>query len=664
MSDQDVTYDSEVVGGVKCDANPLGLSTNQLEKLGADITREVDYSDMSITDLKARWERLVKLFELDGSVTNLNLVPGISTYPYPLSRQKLDEIRAQVYKSITGFEPYVQMVPFNKAEAEMAAAARVQAALQIVATQDPGPLGFDRALRLCLKLVVNAGVTIMQVWVDEEEGMLRCDAVAAQDFCFYPHEFRHMARAKTIGKKFFQARAEVRSKQKKDFYLHCDIGGADYYDSYAGSSPRERGTSETPPAVPDDDKMKFYQVVRKCHFAEPGSKEDEQSNTSDSGDWHVGDMLIVVHYDTKQVVRVEPFRYKTGRMFFDLRLEEEYGTFWAGNSPGNLLQGLQLAISDLLNTLVQGSYGSAFGEKHITGESAPTKITRQGPGTTHYHPNSEVKIWNTPTTFNPQPVVMSIGALNQTADQISKITPVGTTEALKSDTSATEAAAFFRNKDAGKDEYTTYILPSIAEIFEYIKELMTVHWRVLTKKQGNNFGLRNHNDLKLKGRIVPTGKLSNPGSNLQKAEAAYKLASNPESGYDIGKVADLVMTLLELPVDPDTLKKLGPSAHELTMILQGLLMWAQWKSAQIEAVGQEAGIDPAALAAEEPPEGAVSPEEAQQIIMEIQQRVAKLPSDQGLDASGNAIVADDEAPAPAEGGPPLALIGNTVAQEA
>lgn len=638
--------DEDANASVKSKANPLGLSKNQLEKLGMDVCREIRASDSAITKLKQRWERLVKLFELDGAVTNLNLIPGLATYPYALSRQKLDEIRAQIHKSVTGFDPYVQVIPFVKEEETLAAAQRVVDALQSLATQDTGRLGFDRALRACLKILVNTGVAMMQVWVDPDEGTIKFDCIAPQDFCFYPHEFVDMKRAKTIGKKFWMSAGEVEAKIKSHHYLKCEIGGENNYDSKAGLSENALGTTQSSPTELDDDKIKFYQVVRRCRFASPNSDKEKASEVANAGDYEdEKDYLIVVKFEDQTVVRVEPLRYKTGRMWFDLRLEEDYGTFWPGNSPGNLLQGLQLATSDLLNILVHGAFADAFGEQHVIGESTPVKELRRGPGTTQYHTSSEVKVWQSTQNFNPGPIMLALQALDQKADQLSKVTPIGTTEAMKSDTSAHEAEAFYANKEAAKDEYTTYIMPTIAEIFTYMKELATAHWPLISRKQGD-LGLKNHNDLKVKGRIVPTGKTSNPQTNMQKVQAAMQIATNPASTYSMEKLEDLMMLLLDLPVTPELLKKLGPSAHELTLVLQGLLLWISW----FQQTGGQGEV----------PEGAVTPEQTSQIINEIVQGVAKLPSDRGLDSQGDPIPPPDET----QPAPPIAQIGGGAMPEA
>ncbi len=602
--------DDEIADSPK--ANPLGLSADQLRNLGMDCKREVDESTDSKGNLPQRWDRNTGLYGLDPSLTNLNLVPGMMSYPIPLWRPKADEIINTTHRSLTSYEPYCQLLPYSGKPEDKEKCDRVQKAAQTIIGDDTGRQGFDRSLRMDLQLAVNHGISYITTWA-EADGTIKFDAIDAHDFVFYPHEVIDIKRAQTVGHKLFLLKDEILDTQQSGEYMKVSVGTNDTVGERGGESETYRASGESQPTEAGFDKIKCYQLIRRCRFAVPNSDEDKQSSRANASDDYTvaKDYLIHFAYDTSKVLKVVPWDYKTARGYFEIRLAESYGSHWPSSSPGNVIQGLQLAYSDLINVLIQLGYAASCPETHITGEQAPVRVERSGPGTKHYHTSQDVKVYVVSNQINVAPIMGIVPIIERCANDLLKITPLGTTEPLKSNASGNEAALLAKSKEEGRDQYSTFVVPVMAEIFLFVVEMMTLHFRTVSKRY-EGLGIDDARDLKVKARCIPTSKSNwgSSGSLFQKLGTALQIASDPESGFDKRKVYEQSMLALDLPYDIESLKKLEPSAVELAAIIQGMIGWIQWQTSG----GQG-----------QPPPGVVAPEEALKVVEEIRQGVAGHP---------------------------------------
>lgn len=593
-------------------ANPVGLSANQLYRLGMDCKREVDQSRDDQGTLPERCDRNTGLYNLDPALTNLNMVPGMMSYPIPLWRPKADEIINTVHSALTSYEPYCQLLPYSGKPEDKKKCERVQKAAQTIIGDDTGRQGFDRSLRMCLQLSVNHGISYITTFA-EPDGTIMFDSISLQDFVFYPHEVIDIKRAQTVGHKIWLLKDEILAMQQSGDYMKVGVGTDDTVGPRGGDSETYKATGQSQPTESGFDKIKCYQLIRKCRFATPGSEEDRQGERANASDDYskTKDYLIHFSYDTAKILKVVPWDYKTSRGYFEIRLAESYGSHWPSSSPGNIIQGLQLAYSDLINVLIQLGYAASCPETHVVGEQAPARVERRGPGTRTYHTSPDVKVFAVTNQVNVAPIMGIVPIIERCANDLLKITPLGSTEALKSNASGNEAAMLAQSKQQGHNQYSNFVVPVMGEVFQTIIEMITLHFRPITKRY-DELGLEDARDLKVKARCIPTSK-SNFGSSgtlFQKIGAAAQIAADPESGFDKRKLLEQAMLALDLPFDIESLKKLEPSPMQLAAIIQGMLGWIQWQTSG----GQG-----------NPPPGVVNPEEAKKVIEEVRQGLAGHP---------------------------------------
>jgi hypothetical protein len=555
---------------------PKGLPSfikdeGSLNDLGISVCQEIDHSETSKGSLPLRWDRNEQLYNIDPSATNLNLVEGMASYPIPLWKPKADRIIGTVFKSITGLEPYVQVIPESEETEDMAKAKRLEKALQVLATKEEGRFGFDRAFRQCLKTAVNTGIAILYAH-PTQEGCLYHEPIHPKDFCIYPHELGSIRKAKTVGHRYWKLRSDIDALYEAGEYLTDSVGGADGVGETGGKSEEFGSTVDTPSSNPDDNLIECWQVVRFC----------------DLGDGPQ-DYIICVAKKTQRVLKITKLEYKTSRMYFDVRFDEEYGSFWPASSPGQDIQGLQLIYSDLFNVAIHGGYSAAFPGVAIIGATLNSKVKRWGPGTVWELPaGASVEVVG--NTFNGAFIGPIIDKVEQVADSTSRISRTGEGQNLRAGTTATEASGVLQAQEEGKDQYTTFVAPIVGEIFEFLRELLNLHYPDFFKKHGSSLGLEGLEDVTVAARFLPTGKSSttSPTALLQKLQMALQLASTPTTNLDYQAVEKQVMQALDLPFDVAGLEKKGPNAQEWMQILAGVLS------------------------------GQVSPQEATQILQEAQ----------------------------------------------
>jgi|GEM_PF-6140704 len=528
---------------------------DNLRDLGIAVCMEIEQSETGKGSLPRRWERNEQLYNIDPDATNLNLVEGMVSYPIPLWKPKADRIVGTVFKSITGIEPYVQCVPESEHSQDSERAQRLATALMAVATYDDGRYGFDRAFRQCLKTAVNTGIAVLYVH-PTQEGRIDHEPIHPKDFCIYPHELGDIKKAKTVGHRYWKLRSEIKALFEDGEYLTDDVGGADMVGERGGKSQAFGRTSATPAVEPDDQLIECWQVVRRCDL---GCGEQ--------------DYIICIARKTQMVLKVESLEYKTGRLYFDIRFDDEYGSFWPAGSPGQDVQGIQLIYSDLFNVMIQGGYASAFPGVALIGATLNSKVKRWGPGTVWELP-AGAQVETVGTQFNGQFLVSMVPHIENIADATSRVSRLGTSDDLPASTTATAAAGFLQAQQQGQDDYTAFVAPIVAEIFTFLRELVVLHWEPIKKLHGAALGIQDRSDLTLPVRFVPTGKSANssPNTLLQKLQMAMNLSENPNSVLDYQAVEKQVLQALDLPFDVSGLEKpAGPTARELTAVLAGLL---------------------------------------------------------------------------------------------
>lgn len=514
------------------------------------LRRHVDASTDAVGPLADRWDVAEALYNLDYNEVGLNTIEGLNSYPIPLWTPKADRIIGTVFNGITGIDPYVQVLTDDGTNER---AEGIEKTLQLMAGRGNTRDTFDRAFLQCVRIAVNTNISILYVY-KKEDSKVCFKAVHPKDFVAYPHEMGCLDDMVTVGHRFYKTRAWIEAKQLAGDFYDAELGAADSkIGDEAGRGSAFAMIQDTEGVEQKDDMIRLYQILHKCDLGE-GLK------------WY----KFTFAYDDQAVLKVEDFPY-TRPWYFDIRFDDEYGTFWPAKSPGYSMQALQKAYTDLHNVIIQGSYATAFPNLVFEGGALPAKYKRSAVGAIYEVPaGTKVSVLN--NQFKGEQLMGMIPQLEKIADSVSRISQLGTSQNLPSSTTATAAAGMLKAQEEGKDQYTAFVAPSVADVWRFLYELLELHFEDFKGAYGVSMPLETPDDLSgAPLRFEATGKSAetNPRVLLEKMQMLLQMAQSPESRLDYQKVEGQVVQNMNIPLDMKSLEKDVVAASE--QIIQDLM---------------------------------------------------------------------------------------------
>lgn len=517
--------------------------------LGVLFRRHVDASKDAVGALADRWDKNEALYNQDHNESTLNIVDGLKVYPIPLWKQKADRIIGTVFQGITGVEPYVQILTDDGTNDR---ADDIEKSLQLLAGRGNTKDTFDRAFGQCLTIAVNTNVSILYVY-KMAGGRVCFRPIHPKDFVAYPHEMVSLDDMVTIGHRFYRMRSEIQDKIDKGEYFDVPLGSnADPTGEETGKGADFALATGTHHVEIKDELMEMYQLLHKHDFGD-GLK------------WY----RFTFAYDSQAILDAELYPY-TKPWYFDIRFSDEYNSFWPANSPGWSMQALQKAYTDIVNTIIGGAYACAFPILVFEGGAIPTKMKRSTVGAIY-----EVPQGTNITQIKPEVdfvwLANMLAIIEKAADGVSRISQLGTAQNLPSGTTATAAAGQLKAQEEGKDQYTSFVAPAIADIWRFLFELLANHFDEFKGNFADALPVETVDDLlQSPVRFEPTGKSAetNPVVLLDKLKMTLGMASNPVSQLDYQKVEDQVVQAFNLPQNIKSLQKDEVSvAQELLRVL-------------------------------------------------------------------------------------------------
>lgn len=506
------------------------------QEKGTLFRRHVDASKDAVGALADRWDKNEALYNQDHNESTLNIVDGLKVYPIPLWKQKADRIIGTVFQGITGIEPYVQILTDDGTNDR---ADDIEKSLQLLAGRGNTKDTFDRAFGQCLTIAVNTNVSILYTY-KMDGGRVCFRPIHPKDFVAYPHEMVSMDDMVTVGHRFYKMRSEVQSKIDKGEYFDVPLGSnADPIGQETGKGADFALATGTAAVEIADELMEMYQLLHKCDFGD-GLK------------WY----RFTFAYDSQAILDAEVYPYSRP-WYFDIRFSDEYNSFWPANSPGWSMQALQKAYTDIINTIIGGAYACAFPILIFEGGAIPTKMKRSTVGAIY-----EVPAGTKVTQIKPEVdfawLANMLAIIEKAADGVTRISQLGTSQTLPSNTTATAAAGQLKAQEEGKDQYTSFVAPAIADVWRFLYELLVNHFDEFKGAFGDAIPLESIEQLlQSPVRFEPTGKSAetNPSVLLEKLRMTLMMSSDPRSQLDFQKTEDQVVQAMNLPQDIKSLQK-------------------------------------------------------------------------------------------------------------
>lgn len=566
------------------------LKETEKDRIAQDICREIEASERAKGDLPQRWQRNKDLYHVAPGTTNLNIVEGMQGYTIPLWRPKADRIRAASYSSLTSVEPYVQVIQCGK-DGENDQAYE----LDCMTVVEESEFRMHLSQVILDALNTNNGVLHFKPKKTEKGVCVECNCVQPKDMMCYPASFGTFKEAKTIGHRFFEMKYRVEKKMKDGLWFKCELSPSDPYE--VKRTGNEKINKSGPDELsPEDEAIELWEVIREMSIdGGPRAK-----------------YLCVVAYQSQKLLSIESYPYEFP-WYVSFKTDREGGKVWSSDSVAQSLQGIQLAYSDTINILIQGSYQAAFPPVAIIGGTFNGKAKKYGPGQVWEIPDTSAQVVTIPIRFDPGKMSELVEKYEQIADSVTGINRLGEGQNLPASTKATAIDALMQSMAEAKDAYTDALGKGVQDVWELLHEYFRLHFFEIKQYFGSKLNLESPEQVPTSVRFEVTGQSSSssPATMLQKLQMARQIASDPASMYDPAKIDDQIMQCLDLPFATSGLKKDALSVIMQTVQALGQLgippeQIAQQLTQEVMSVATQRATE-AAIAGQDPSVSPVSP---------------------------------------------------------
>jgi len=570
----------------------MKLSREQCEKLQTDICREIDASEAAKGTLPQRWQVNEDIYHVAPGVTNLNLIDGMEAYNIPLWRPKADRIKGSCKATLTGTYPYVQAISGEPQGSNVAA---VERGLMNILEQSQ----IDKKISKAIIDALNMNLGIYRVRPIPVGGGMKVaiDHVHPRNMCCYPSHFGTFDEAKTIGHRFWKLMYRVKGQMEADeYYKQPDLTGGDDPRATENSnwSTLDRTRSDTI-IKQEDSYVELWEVIHECDL---------------EGNGEYKKYLCVVAKRQRLLLSCQEYPYPT-IWYVDWRTQSDGDRIWPNDSVAQTVQGPQKAYSDIHTTKIQGSYQACFPPVVMSGGTPMGKAKRYGPAQI-WETTEDVRVTVIPITFNPGSLDAESEEMKECVDSLTGINRLGTGENLPASTKATAIDALMSSMAEAKDNYTDELSPSLEKTFALVYMFVVLHFAEFKEFYGNRLPIESPEELPEDIRFEATGKstASSPQQQLAKYQVAREIAMTPMSDYDLNKVDEQVMQMLDFPFDVQSLKKdamtairmlveqamqLGIPPEEIAVQIQMMMQQRLQEAALAQALsgtGEGAGVLP------------------------------------------------------------------------
>ncbi len=514
---------------------PRQFSQTERDEIALRICQEIDVSNDAKGSLPKRWRVNEDIYHVAPGVTNLNIIEGMEPYNIPLWRPKADRIKGSLVQALTGVFPNVQILTEGPQSENVEDLERTLMNIADYAR-------FNEVLDKSLIDALNTNIGVSRVRPIEKRGgmCVAIDWVHPVNMMCYPSYFGSFEEAKTIGHRFWKLLYQVQKQMKsKEYFDVPDLVGGD--DPKAAQGFADEGLNRTASdAIQDktEEYVELWEVITEIEV-----------------DGEYQRFLCVVAYRQRKLLSIQEYQYQK-LWYVDWRTSKEGGRIWPQDSVAQTVQGPQKAYSDIHTVMIQGSMQAAFPPVVMSGGTLMGKAKQYGPAQV-WETTEQVQVQVIPITFDPAALGGEAEKLEEIVDALTGVNRIGSGQELPATTTATAVDALMQSMRESKDNYTTALAPSVELTFGLIYMFLVEHFPLFKEFFGDKIVAQTVQDVPLSVRFEATGRsgASSPSTLLQKMQVAREIASNPQGEFDLGKVEEQIMQLLDFPFSVKGLKR-------------------------------------------------------------------------------------------------------------
>jgi hypothetical protein len=504
---------------VKFTKTDLTKGTKQLaEHLCGELQDAIDARH----GLKQRWEQNERVYRNEPGIAAVRLYDNFEPRTVPVLSPRINRIVNVTMTAVSAPSVWVQALP-EDGDTEKANA--LELAMQSIMER----AGFLRLLRRVLTTTALCGVGIVRARMTNEG--IKLDHVHPNDFVVTPTYGLDLKDASLVGHRFYIPLWKLEERIKNGDYPLVKTEKA---EKFAGTDPDNDPSGRDP----------NYDRTQNTHDMVELFEVLVRLTVEGKTKWH----RAVVSPTANRVLLIEPYPYYRP-WYFDMRFHDEEGKWWPSGSVAQNIVGLCLLQNDMFNLMVAGSMATCANPVVISGGSLGKKIKTINLGHL-YETAYDVKVQEIPIRFEPGAMPSVMDVIDNQIDAQTGVSQLSIGQEFLQSQTATAANALIAATRENEGAYSAFAAEFIEGLWSFVASLCRAH-KALVK----DFYPGVLADGTVRWQAAGRTPGSAPAVLLQKLEALLKLAQEEGSGYDYQRVEDAVVDAMQLPINPQRLKR-------------------------------------------------------------------------------------------------------------
>lgn len=535
--------------------------TGDMQRLSDFVQREVSAAENCRRPLEPRWRVCEQLYRMEPNSAGDEIIEGVEIHPDSIGREVCQRIAISTRTALFSASPIMQALPDGDTLVE---SEDLEKGMQVLMER----MKLDEAFKRGTLQATLSNAAILRVRVSSR-GEFVVERIHPQDFVIGPNYDIDLKDAHLAGHRTYMAAwrvAEAMQNPNKDQrWRECDFA----VPSSPESTDITRSTPMTRTITNQFGEAEAYQLVQviECIIKLPVRRDKRVTMES----W------LVVHLpDAQQTVFARPYTLSRP-WYFDIRFEREDGRWWPETSVMNTIQGYCNDMTNLKNTVVQGSQLKAFPPVIIAGGGFKDKDVIYKPG--HFYiADQAVETTIIDSGVDISGALAAMDSLQNKVFGMTGISQLGVGQQLNSGTSATEASTLAAVQQQAENIYAQQAAFTLEEIAQMIQEYCRLFPAVINEFYRDSLTDAFWDAIEVPVRWASSGKSADnsPAALLAKFEMMFQWSQDPAFGFIKHELGSALISALQLPIEKE---KLQYTEDQMEAMMQMYQMQAQQQMA-------------------------------------------------------------------------------------
>lgn len=511
-----------------------------LEDYGKRLALEVSAAETVRDGLTARWDTLWRMFRNEKGASGISVLEDLPAEHVPLIQPIVRRIVDSTVASVFGVSPVVSAIGCKDDDCADVLAKQYDSFLAMHDAR--------RVFRQCVECAAITGVSALYHPFDASGWHFH--AVMPENFFITPIVAVDVPTSVMCGHQYWMTEAEyLKGVEDGRFYDWgplpygapdgAQISRAQDFNMTTGEiGTVEMGTKQS---------TKTFTIIQAFWYGDfedlekmTGTSEEPEEREEGPKWWR-----FLLEKNSRRVLQFEPYPYDPP--YSVVRLHDEPTNFWPASSAANSLQSLQNSYSQFHNILQAGAYIGAFPAVVVSGGKVAEKVKKLKIGAI-LESDVPIEMQPVPSLFNGEAVLAAISKIEELAQTIASVTPVGVNNDMPTNTTATEVNALTSMQAQSESAYAIFVSYTLERLVKYMHAVCQAHEATLVDIYGEQLEPHFVEALRETPRFEALGKTVTRASQYQMQQyiALYQMASDPRSGLKKNELVKRIVGVMDL----------------------------------------------------------------------------------------------------------------------